>query len=113
MGQPKRKRDEEAIERLRELFPVGATVFTHVDHVARSGMSRQIRAYSIRPAPASPSGVHVWDVSGFVARALARRGSIDDGVRCGGCGMDMAFELVYSLAQVLHGDGYALKKEAI
>ena len=34
-------------------------------------------------------------------------------VGVGGCGMDMGFHMVYTLASVLYGDGYALKERYI
>jgi len=33
-------------------------------------------------------------------------------VKVTGCGMDMGFQLVYTLAQALFNDGYALKQRA-
>ena len=34
-----------------------------------------------------------------------------DGVVCRGCGMDMGFDLVYQLASIGTGDGYAARHE--
>jgi hypothetical protein len=102
-----RKLDRErALDRLREAYPSGSIVSTVVTHVSRSGMQRQIRALH------GLADGSVEDLSWAVARAAGwRRG--DGGVVVNGCGMDMAFHLVYTLAVVLYGDGYALGQRAL
>lgn len=99
----------DSIERLRKLLPLGASVSTVVTHVTASGMSRSIMALLVDPADHE-----IFDITYLAATALDRTtDSKRGGVVCKGCGMDMAFELVYSLAQVLHGDGYALKSHRV
>ncbi len=92
------KTDEKAkaIEQLREMFPPGSTAHTILRHCARSGMTRWI------------SVVHNdEDVSWLVARALGEKANQQhDGIKVGGCGMDMGFHLVYSLSSVLYPDGF-------
>jgi hypothetical protein len=71
-------------------------------HVSQSGMTRDIRVLHN-----GPDGID--DVSWAVARAIGwpmRNG----GVRVDGVGMDMAFHVVYTMAQTIHGDGYAVSK---
>ncbi len=95
---PKTQREREqseAIVYLREWIKPGDTVYTKVDRVSRSGMSRVISAYVIRDNQPQ------W-ISYNVARALGW--GFDDkqeGVKVGGCGMDMGFHLVYELSYVL------------
>lgn len=90
----------EAIAQLRETFPRGTEVHIILRHVSRSGMERAI----------SVIGPDLMDVSYLVARATGRRiHPRHDGVKCGGCGMDMGFDLVYSLAMAMYNDGYALR----
>lgn len=96
------------IEQLREDFPRGSTVHTVIRHVTSSGMGRTISVLF-----AVPNG-EIYDMSYAAARALGwsmdhRRG----GVKVQGAGMDMAFHLVYSLAQALYGDGYALNQRHV
>ena len=91
---------DEARDRLRELFPAGSTVHTVLRHVSQSGMSRSISVLAI-----DEDGPR--DVSYLVARALGDR--VDQhrgGVKVTGCGMDMGFHLVYALSSVLYRDGY-------
>ena len=103
------KAKEKLIEDLKDLLPVGTKIYTILRHVSKSGMQRQISAF-------------FWDdelhdmreISYNVAQILGRR--INDksfGVVCNGTGMDMGFEMVYSLAQTLYGcgKGYSLKQQ--
>jgi len=98
----------ESLERLREWFPKGSTVYTILRNVSRSGMSRDIgiialvigdngKAYMMHPNHAT---------SVVLGLTLKR-----DCVRVGGGGMDMGYHVAHSLSQALYGDGYALKHE--
>jgi hypothetical protein len=110
----------EAIATLRKLgVKPGATVYTIVTHVARSGMSRHIRCYIVtRDTRSNPSGegMHVehgiTDITGLVANACGftrARGSSWDLV-VGGCGMDMCFHVVYTLGRRMFPNGGPLSK---
>tara|TARA_R110000823_G_C15693993_1_gene475688 strand:+ start:182 stop:526 length:345 start_codon:yes stop_codon:yes gene_type:complete len=98
---------------LREAFPKGATAFTTVRHVARSGMSRRISvlATSIRSGDGSISNYSyaVSQVLGWKHGPSRESAS----VKVSGCGMDMGFHLVYTLSSILYGDGYAIKQRWI
>jgi hypothetical protein len=80
----------------------GDTVYTIVRHVSRSGMRR-----SISPVIITPTGTP-WDITWAVQRIM-RWGVHRDhyGIIVDGCGMDMAFHLVYSLSRALFPDGHA------
>lgn len=91
---------EKAREQLRQMFPPGTTVSTVLRHVTSSGMSRSISV--IHADTAGPD-----DVSWLVARAMGEK--IDPkhgGIKRGGCGMDMGFDLVYSLSRTLYPEGF-------
>lgn len=109
MSKASQKDRDEAITRLRELLQPGDTVHTILRHVSRSGMSRSISVIIAAPADykATPGDTYEpVDISYFVAVATGM--SLDtrhDGVRIGGCGMDMGFALVYSLSHALWPDG--------
>jgi len=93
---------QEAIEKLRENMPKGSTIFTVLRHVSTSGMSRRISVVQVKGA----DNVRQWDYP--AAKALDwKLHPKSEGIVVGGCGMDMGFHLVYTLGQVLHGDGYA------
>ena len=66
--------------------------------VSRSGMCRRIDVYA-----RDKDGDLVY-LSGYAAKALGRRVHPAGGVISDGCGMDMGFELVYSLSSLLFRD---------
>jgi hypothetical protein len=91
---------EEALAALREMLPPGSTCYTILRHVSRSGMQR-----SISPVVLDEGGPH--DISYLVRRVLELRyDERHDGLKVGGCGMDMGFHLVYELSYVLYPDGF-------
>ena len=88
---------------LHDMVKEGDTVYTVLRHVSRSGMLRVIDLIAIR-------GNEPWHCGYNAAEVLGR--SYDrnrEGIKISGCGMDMGFALVYDLAHVLFGNGYALK----
>ena len=90
----------EKIKRLRETLQPGDTVRTILRHVSQSGMTRAISLVVIDDG-------EVRDIDFLTAEVLdckidQRRG----GLRIGGCGMDMGFELVYQLGRVLWPGGF-------
>jgi hypothetical protein len=92
---------QQAIERLRDLFPIGSTVSTILRHVSRSGMSRSISVL------ATDDDGSISDVSYLIVRAgIAKFDPRHSGVTMGGCGMDMGFALVYRLARTIYRDGF-------
>lgn len=91
------EQQEAAQQDLRETFPPGSTAKTILRHVSRSGMTRSI---SIVDANSN-------DVTWQAVRALDER--LDprhDGIKIGGCGMDMGFALVYNLSRTLYPAGF-------
>lgn len=98
----------ESADYLRRLFPPGTEVTTLVRNVTRSGMGRTISVLAIEPAHTSHgtrTPARIVNVSHHVARVLDWQ--YDDsraGVYVTGCGMDMCFHTVYSLARVLYED---------
>jgi len=115
----------EAIDRLRQWIKPGDTVYTVLDHVSSSGMSRAIRVLvptinGREVESAAPGGkptdyirkdsVHVdflhpnWAVGKALGlRHWRKHGREQDALVMGGCGMDMGFALVYELSQTLYG----------
>jgi hypothetical protein len=89
---------DEAIARLRETLKPGDTVYTSVEHVSRSGMSREIKVYAIQDSEP------LW-LAGYASRAIGCRLGKRDGLIVGGCGMDMGFWVVYNLGYALFPNG--------
>jgi hypothetical protein len=105
---------DDARERLLSYYiKEGQTVYTSVKSVSSSGMSRTMSLYVV-------DGDKIQNITYYVAQALEwplveKNGSRV--LRVGGCGMDMGFHTVYTLASVLfagsvEGDaGYSLRHE--
>lgn len=87
----------EAIDRLRELFPMHSEVRTIVKHVARSGMVRSIVVLAVDDGK-------IVDVTYNVARVVGWSIHDTGGVWVNGCGMDMQFHVVYTLSRILYQD---------
>lgn len=104
----KAERDEQ-IARLHEWVKPGDTVYTILEHVSRSGMSRHIRLLLLKPDSDMREGVRDIHPNYAAATILgyrqAPRGK-GDGLVVGGCGMDMGFHLVYNLSRALYRDGF-------
>lgn len=97
----------EALAKLREWIKPGDTVYTVLDHVSASGMSRAIRVVLLDCADGRVTDLHPnWSVGKALGlRHWKRNGREQDALVVGGCGMDMGFHLVYSLGRVLY-DGF-------
>lgn len=104
MAVPKKADRDEALDQLRAWMPKDSTVYTILRHVSRSGMQREIGLVKFIKGTAIHPNYRAAMVLG---RRINKQG---DGIVCGGAGMDMGFELVYSLAQKLYGNGYALNQ---
>jgi hypothetical protein len=100
----------EAFDRLRKWIKPGDTVYTILDSVSRSGMSRHIRVQLIQCDAGKPVVLHP---NHAVSRVLGYRQAPRDGLVVGGCGMDMGYHIVHSLGYALfgqeaeHGEGEA------
>lgn len=98
----------EAIEKLRSILLPGETLHTILRSVSQSGMSRVISVVKVT----DDGDIRVLD--GLIESAgLYKRtpsSSRHDGLKVGGCGMDMGFAVVYDVSQAVFNDGYALKQ---
>lgn len=98
---------EEAIARLRDLCPPGTKVYTILRHVSSSGMTRVIDAFVFYTDERDGEARPFW-LSGLISTACdIKRDPKRDGLRVGGCGMDMGFWVVYTLGRYLYPDGFA------
>lgn len=90
----------DAVNKLKEWIKPGAVVYTNLRGVSRSGMLRKITVHL-------PLDGGIADVTWLVARAIGY--TLDGktgGLKVGGCGMDMGFHVVYSLAYALFREGF-------
>ena len=114
-AQAKAADKQEAIDHLRKYLKPGSRVYTSLKSVSSSGMSRRIECYIPVVLNEETGELGIYNISYYVARVLDRNRN-DTGILCSGCGMDMGFELVYSLSWELfrndfdshHDASYAL-----
>jgi hypothetical protein len=102
----KQKEKVEAIEYLKQHIKPGDTLYTKIEKVSASGMSRQIKVLDIKDETPSYWSYYVSKILGYTLK--------DNGALVvKGCGMDMGFHVIYSLSQTLFNDGYAIKQRWI
>lgn len=87
---------EVAAAELREIFPPGSTATVLLRHVSASGMTRSISLIS----------PDVQDVTYLLVRLGLGKFDSHGGIKRGGCGMDMGFDLVYSMSRALYPGGF-------
>lgn len=80
---------------LLSILKPGDEVKTILRHVSRSGMMRHISLI-----------FNDHEISGYAADLLDDKRADDGGIKVGGCGMDMGFDLVYRLSSVLFPEGF-------
>ena len=102
----KQKEKIEAIEYLKQHIKQGDTLYTKIEKVSSSGMSRQIKVLDIKGGIPSYWSYYVSKVLGYTLK--------DNGALfVKGCGMDMGFHVVYELSKTLFNDGYAINQRWI
>lgn len=90
---------ENAYKFLSEHLKPGSYVYTSVLHVARSGMSRDIKVCIVIDGEICPITYSVACLLGLPMRG-------NGGLHIDGCGMDMCFEVVYLLGRKLFPNGF-------
>lgn len=89
---------QEAIAHLRRVAPPGSKIYGVVKHVSRSGMMRHIDFYV--PVADENGKTHMQYLTGWFESVL-RWGRADNGLKVGGCGMDMIFHTVYCVSSAV------------
>lgn len=85
---------QHALEMLRKFVPEGTRIFTHIESVSRTGMSRKVRAFVVSDG----------DLVELTMYAATLRGaSADGGLRFGGCGYDAGYEMADDIACAAFG----------
>ncbi len=101
-----KQQHEESLKQLREWIKPGDTVHTILRHVSRSGMQRTI---GLVIAKKDGTMIHPnWHVANVTGYSLDPK---REGLKIGGCGMDMGFALVYDLSRRLFPDGFGIEGE--
>lgn len=112
MNNMKYTKEEQAAAkaRLLEVVKPGDTIYTILRHRSSSGMSRVIDLKVIAK-DTKESEPRIMHIGYNAAIVLGLSYDTDrEGVKVGGCGMDMGFHLVYSLGSLLFGRGEERKK---
>ncbi len=124
----KEQEKQDSITTLLSLVKPNDVIYTDIKSVSSSGMSRQIACYVAYIDEQEKARIR--EITWLVSKALDMRIGSKGGLIVGGCGMDMAFSVVYNLGCTLwpngtpepHGrrngepdsdGGYALKKESL
>lgn len=97
---------EQCKQKLSKMLENVDTVYGIVRHVSASGMSRDIDLYII----ADNRPVYL---TGYASTVLGYPMSKNQGMKVGGCGMDMVFHCVSSIAYAIGRDYKTLKSEII
>lgn len=92
-------RQEYCRKELRKILKPKSTVYTVLRSVSKSGMSREISAFTIHKG-------ELRNLDSLVADAIGHTVG-NRGIKMGGCGMDMGFAMVYSLGAALWPKGTA------
>lgn len=109
------------IEKATQSFHIGTpnadatfkpTIYTIIQHVSQSGMTRHITPILMYKRTDGEIDYYnlSWQVSEVTSFKYTSKNGYDALV-VGGCGMDMAFHLVYNIARAIYGDGYAIKQQ--
>ncbi len=95
---------EEAIEKLREWIKPNDTLWTQLQHVSKSGMTRHIAVRHLKHS--HDDECHPYDYTYIVAKAMGLKYSDKyHGIKVVGVGMDMGFHLIYGLGYTLWPNG--------
>ena len=89
--------DSEEADELRALIKPGDTVYTILEHVSASGMSRWVNAYVYRDN--EPRRI-TWSVCAM--KNAENYSQKHEAALVSGCGTDVGFELVYRLSSALY-----------
>jgi hypothetical protein len=101
---------QEAIARLHELLEPGDTITCVLRGVSRSGMTRWIDFYVVRPDDRNPREVVTLWLTRTIATACEYTYDRNkEALKIGGCGMDMGFAVVYDLCRVMYPDGFGVE----
>lgn len=89
---------ESARDRLLSMLSPGDTVYTILRHVSRSGMMRHISLKACIDG-------ELVDITWYAAKLMDEKRADNGGIKVGGCGVDMGFNLVYNLGHALWPNG--------
>ena len=92
------------IANLKKWIKPGTTIYTKLETVSASGMSRRISVYIVAPKT-KHEPARIVNITGMTAHATGDTVSDKGGIMKTGCGMDMGFSIVYDLGRALWPKG--------
>lgn len=96
----------EAAAALKELLPAGAVVYGVIRSRSQSGAQRRIEFLTA-------TGDRIVPLNRLLHQAMGWRLDANGYAVINGGGMDMIHKAAYDIGLALHGDGYALRHEAL
>lgn len=99
MTKATKKEKLSALADLREMLKPGDVIFTRLNHVSASGMTRWLDLFVIREN--EPLRL-TWSAAAATDHTYCDR---RESLKIEGCGMDMGFSAVYSLGRALWPEG--------
>jgi hypothetical protein len=91
---------ESAIARHREFLKPGQAIYTKVEHVSQSGMSRDVSVYIVQENK-------IINITYLIGEAMGlKRNRKTEGLRIVGCGFDAGFEIAYQIGRALWPEGF-------
>ena len=102
----KAEQHESSKKWLKENIKEKETIYYCVTHVSKSGMSRDIKFMY-------HDGERLLNLSGFFSELCDYKWNGNGSIKVQGCGMDMGFHVISSVARTLFDDYKKLNYEAI
>lgn len=97
--------DEKDVKQaLKKILKPGSTVYAVLRHVSRSGMMRHISFYTIKKNELRLLDGYIGTLLDLTPAPFPKQG-----LKVGGCGMDMGFHIVYNLGRALYPKGFKVK----
>lgn len=99
---------------LLEFITPNNRLYANLRYVSRDGMNRRISLHFLWVDTKGDGLPRVRNISYHACIALGWKFHREDyAIKVSGCGMDMGFHTIYTLAQILFGDGYTIQSEWI
>lgn len=113
MTKARKTEREDALTKLRKWIKPGDTVYTVLDHVSASGMSRAIRVVLLSCHEGKVADLHPNFAIGTLLglRHWTRNGQTREALVVSGGGTDMGYHIVYTLSRLLFPEFTCIGKD--
>lgn len=100
----KEQEQTQAIKWLKKNIKAGTRIYSVLNGVSSSGMTRHISFYMTMPPMTTKKGEQPWEIvclNWYIAKACDYKMNKRDALVIGGCGMDMGYHVVTQLSYAL------------